>query len=133
MSATFKNTGTDAFSTESASYNTSCAAEFKSSSSKSIKLGKNTQYIAITLTDTGETFKADDVIYISGYNTWAISTDASKLNSNSDVATSVTTGTSKTDINVGSFKLPAGTYGNTLYLSRATGNGTVITNIVIKR
>ena len=120
-------------STESAAYNAAVTDnDLKASGSKGHKLGTNTLYLKITLT-TG-TFQAGDIIYICGYNPLRVGTSASSNKADTDIATSLATGTSKSDYNVGSVTLPDGfTATNSIYVSRAEGGGTGLAAIKVVR
>lgn len=118
------------WSNESLTYVTGLAEEFKGAS-KGVKFGANALYLSITLADS-ENFKAGDVIYLTGYGTYGVSTDSSKLNGNSTLGT-VATGTAKASADVGSITLPAGTYGSVLYISRGASSGMTLGNVVVKR
>lgn len=116
------------FSVESASYAASVTDDMKAlNSAKGVKFGANALSFTISLLND-ETFKAGDIVYISGYNTFKIS---STTDLSGDIATSLTTGTSKIDYQVGSVTLSNDT--KTIILTRATSSGTCVGAIKIVR
>ena len=127
MTVTFSSTdNSKTYSTESAAYNAAVTDEnMKSQGAKGLKVGGNALYLEVTI-EGG--FKANDVVSICGYKPWKISSSAEN---SGDIAASVTTGTSKTDYNVGSFTLNADV--NTLYMMRAEGTSTCIAAIKVER
>lgn len=119
------------WSVESATYATSVEADMKDNASgKGLKAGGNANYLVISL--SSGTFQEGDIIYISGYNPWLVSTSTSHGGDVSG-ADGVTTGSSKSDYQVGSVRIPEGINTNTLYLRRQTGSGTGIAAIKIVR
>lgn len=121
-----KEGDTKTFGVESAAYNAAVTDEnMKSQGTKGIKFGGNALYLKVTI-DGG--FKANDKVYVCGYNPWKIS---STTEHTGDVAASIATGTSKTDYNVGSCTLTADY--SALYLMRAEGSGTCICAIKVER
>ena len=116
---------TKSFSTESATYNDAVPDDMKSQGAKGVKNGANKLYLKVTVTGG---FKANDVVTICGYNPWKVSSSDEHAG---DVAASVTTGTSKTDYNIGSFTLAADA--EALYMMRAEGSGTCICAIKVTR
>ncbi len=111
------------FGNESAAYNAAVPADLKSKGSKGIKLGGNALYLKAYLTD-GTSFKKGDTLHVCGYNPWKISSSDAH---SGDVETSLATGTSKADYNVGKVVLAKDV--DTLYLMRAAGSGTCIAAI----
>lgn len=111
------------FGNESAAYNAAVPADLKSKGSKGIKLGGNALYLKAYLTD-GTSFKKGDTLHVCGYNPWKISSSNAH---SGDVVTSLATGASKTDYNVGKVVLAKDV--DTLYLMRAAGSGTCIAAI----
>ena len=131
LTLTFKgNDSSNPFSLENLTYVSGLAEEFKGNTEKGVKFGKNVLYIEAKL--SSGTFRAGDIIYLTGYNVWGVSSDSTKLNAKSSVGT-VETGKDKSNADVGSITLPEGTYGDTLYISRGTGSGMTLGNIVVKR
>ena len=119
------------WSVESATYATSVEADMKDNANgKGMKAGANAIYLVISL--SSGTFQEGDIIYISGYNPWLVSTSTSHGGDVSG-ADGVTTGSSKTDYQVGSLRIPEGINTNTLYLRRQKGSGTGIAAIKIVR
>lgn len=107
-----------AMNKESAAYNAAVPNDLKGGANVS-KLGSNAAYIQLTLT-TGN-FIEGDTVYICGYNPYKIS---STTELTVDIAASITTGTAKTDYNIGYAIIPEGIEQGSIYLSRAAGNGT---------
>lgn len=121
-SVTLKNTGTDAFSAEGATYTSKIADDM--APTKGLKFGKNTQYIVISLTEGN--FQAGDEISVCGYNEIMFCASADRTNTIGDVAT----GSSKGDYKVGTFTIPENfTAQSTLYIFRKNGSGTGIAAI----
>ena len=118
------------FSNEGAKYVTSVTDDMKSliPSNKAIKFGSSSLYFVVTLT-SGK-FKTGDVIMICGYNKFKISS-ASK--GSGDIASSLATGSTKDNYDIGSVKIPAGIETNTLYIERAEGSSTGIAAIKVTR
>ena len=114
------------FSNESAAYNTAVPDDMKSQGAKGVKMGGNALYLKVS--PASGKFLKDDVVTICGYNPWKVSSSAEQ---SGDIAASVTTGTSKTDYNIGSCTLTADA--DALYLMRATGSGTGIVAIKVTR
>ena len=114
------------FSVESAAYNTAVPDDMKSQGTKGVKMGANALYLKVT--PASGKFLKDDVVTICGYNSWKVSSTAEQ---SGDIAASVTTGTSKTDYNIGSCTLTADA--DALYLMRATSSGTCIVAIKVTR
>ena len=119
------------WSVESATYATSVEADMKDNANgNGLKAGGNANYLVISL--SSGTFQEGDIIYISGYNPWLVSTSTSHGGDVSG-ADGVTTGSSKSDYQVGSVRIPEGINTNTLYLRRQKGSGTGIAAIKIVR
>ena len=124
-------------SIESASYNSAVTDnELKATGTKGHKLGTNTLYLKISLNSD---LQAGDVIYICGYNPYRVGYSVTSNRADTNIAESLTTGTSKTDYNVGSVTLTAamitamGDDLKTIYLSRANGSGTGLAAVKIVR
>lgn len=116
------------FSVESASYATSVTDDMKAkNSAKGIKLGANALSLTLSLTDDA-TFKAGDTLYISGYNPFKISSTADL---SGDISASLTTGTSKSDYQIGKIELNKDT--KTIILTRATSSGTCLAALKVVR
>lgn len=129
-SITFKTTdNTKAWSVESASYNASVTDnDLKAVNGKGVKGAGNANYFVVTL--NSGTFQTGDVITICGYNGWKISSTSSQTG---DVASSVSTGSSKTDYDIGTVTIPENISTNTLYFTRAQSSSTGITGIKVAR
>ena len=111
---------------ESAAYAAGVADDMKADGSKGWKMGGNALSLEIRLSEGS--FLAGDVIYISGYNPWKISTTAEH---SGDVEASLATGTKKDDYQVGSVALAKDA--EVLYLMRAEGTSTGIAAIKVVR
>ena len=112
-------------STESVAYAEGVADDMKATGSKAWKMGGNALSLELRLTEG--TFKAGDILYISGYKSWKVSSTAEH---SGDIAT-IETGTSKTDYQVGSATLAADA--EVIYLMRAEGTGTGVAAIKVVR
>ena len=127
--------GTASPGTESAAYNEAVTDnDLKATGTKGHKLGTNTLYLKITLTG-GNKLQAGDIIYICGYKPFRVGTGVTSDRANTDLASNLATGTSKTDYNVGSVTVPS-TIGNNvteIYLSRAESTGTGLAAVKIVR
>ena len=127
--------GTASPSTENAAYNEAVTdTDLKATGTKGHKLGTNTLYLKITLTGEKK-LQAGDIIYICGYKPFRVGTGVTSDRANTDLASSLTTGSSKSDYNVGSVTVPS-TIGNNvteIYLSRADGTGTGLAAVKIVR
>lgn len=122
------NDDSKSFSNESAAYNASMTDEdMKSQGSKGVKMGASALYLKVSFFD-GVGFKAGDVVTICGYYPWKISSTAEGTG---DVAASITTGTSKSDYNIGSYTLTSNH--EALFFSRAEGTSTGICAIKVTR
>ena len=122
------NDDSKSFSNESAAYNASMTDEdMKSQGSKGVKMVASALYLKVSFFD-GIGFKAGDVVTICGYNPWKISSTAEGTG---DVAASITTGTSKTDYNIGSYTLTSNH--EALFFSRVEGTSTGICAIKVTR
>ena len=115
------------FTVESADYVAGVPDDMKSQGSKGLKNGGNKLYLKASTTN-GKGFIAGDVITICGYNPWKISSTSEHTG---DISTSLATGKSKTDYNIGSVTLTADT--KDLFLMRAEGTGTCICAIKVTR
>ena len=115
------------FTVESADYVAGVPDDMKSQGSKGLKNGGNKLYLKASTTN-GKGFIAGDVITICGYNPWKISSTSEHTG---DISTSLATGKSKTEYNIGSVTLTADT--KDLFLMRAEGTGTYICAIKVTR
>lgn len=121
-------------SAESASYNAEVTDSDLKPAKKGMKLGTNTLYLKITLTG-GNELQEGDIIYICGYNSLRVGTGQTTNRANTDLASSLTTGTKKEDYNVGKVTVPSDIVGGiaTIYISRAEGSGTGLAAVKIVR
>ena len=120
-------------STESAAYNAAVTDdEMKSNGGKGLKLGTSTLYLEFTLT---KPLKAGDIIRICGYNPYLVGTTVSGNKAGTELSSSLVTGTSKSDYNIGEITVPEtiGASANKLYISRQMGTGTGFAAIKILR
>lgn len=101
---------------ESSSFNAAVKGDMIGGAN-SLKLGGNADSIRINLT-TGN-FQEGDTIYITGYNPFVISTTTAR---DGDVVESLTTGTAKTDYNIGYCVIPAGIDSKYLYIGRTSSS-----------
>ncbi len=115
-----------AITAESAAYAEGVADDMKADGSKALKFGGNAINFQLRLTEG--TFKAGDILYISGYNPWKVSSTAEQTG---DIAAELATGTSKTDYQVGAVTLAADA--EVIYLMRALGTGTGVAAIKVVR
>ena len=115
------------FTNESANYDAAVPEDLRSQGTKGVKLGSNALYLKVTLADETD-FLAGDTLFICGYNSFKISSTADQTG---DIATSLATGTAKTNYKVGSVVLTQNV--NTLYIMRAEGTGTGIVAIKVVR
>ncbi len=111
--------GSKSFTNESAAYNDAVPDDMKSRGSKGVKLGGDALFLKVT-TLNGQGFKKDDVVTICGYNPWKISSTADHTG---NISTSLATGTSKTDYQIGSVTLTADA--EALFLKRAEGTACI--------
>ena len=114
------------FTVESIAYNASVPEDMKSAGSKGLKHGVYTLYMVAKL--ASGSFKAGDTIYISGYLPWQVSSDISL---NGDLSGSITTGTGKTNYQVGYAVLAKDA--DSLYISRATASSSCIAAVKVCR
>lgn len=114
----FRKDGSDkTIGNESATYNNDVPENLKGNG-KGIKLG--TGDIAIKLDLATGTFKAGDKISITGFEKLTISSEG--ITSDGDIASEISTGTSKTDYNVGTFTIPAEKNPQSLYIQRKSAS-----------
>ncbi len=116
------------FSSESAAYNSNVPSDMKSTGKNAWKAGGNAAYAYVTLE---QDLQPGDKIEVCGYNPWIIATSTDFATP--DITGELTTGTSKTDYNVGSVTIPEGISTKTIYLRRTNGTGTGIAAIKITR
>ena len=116
--------GSKKFDVESVQYNANVTdADMKATGEKGLKLGSNALYLEVV----GD-FQSGDIVYICGYNTIKVSKSTTF---GGEYAASISTGTSKSDYQVGSFSLNADA--TTLIFHRATGSSTAVAAIKIVR
>ena len=129
---TLRTTDTSkAFSMESAAYSAEVTDADLKVASTGLKFGANALYLEIALATP---LAAGDVIYVSGYNSIAFSSEYQKNASAYNISTGVTTGNDKNSHNVGQVTVPTTSAGaTTLYVMRGVSSSTVVSNIKIVR